>query len=247
MRGRSEQHRLLDRRTFLAAVAVTPFLANGCGDRAPSAATRPIDEFILQYHGDAIRCLYYDRQLAGDRPGCLAIVLLHGANADATQWFDIGLVDAIDNADLGDRIRRIVAIAPDLASHSDAAAMVSGALLPAIDSRFAPGHRSLSGISRGAAVALEMGRTSDVVSIGLHSPAARLARPATSVGWRCWIDCGDSDSLTDEAHRLAGLLAEGGVDVTEHHWPGGHDRAYWRNHLPDYLAFHIESAQRSMQ
>ncbi len=238
--------RLLDRRTFLAALAAAPLLAAGCSDNSPSFSMHQVDEFTLRHRGDDIRCLYYDRQLAGDRPGCLAIVLLHGASADATQWFDIGLVDAIDNADFGDNIHRIVAIAPDIANHSEAAAMVTDALLPALDSRFAPGHVSLSGISRGAAVAVEAGRTSDVVSVGLHSPALRLADPVTPVGWRCWIDCGDSDSLSDEAHRLAGLFVDSGIDVTEHRWSGRHDRAYWRSHLPAYLAFHIDSAHRSM-
>jgi len=246
MKIESAQRRLLNRRTFLAALAATPLIANGCSDSSPPPAAKAIDEFMLQHRGDEIRCLYHDRHLGGDRPGCLAIVLLHGAGADATQWFDIGLVDAIDNADLGDSIRRVVAIAPNITNHGQAATMVTEALLPAIDPRFAPGHTSLSGISRGAGVAVEAGRASGVVSIGLHSPALRLTAPVTSVDWRCWIDCGDSDSLADEAHRLAGLFTDSGVDVTERRWPGGHDRAYWRRHLPAYLAFHIQSANRSM-
>ncbi len=237
---------LLDRRSFLAALTAAPLLAAGCTASSPPPKVHQVDEFTLRHRGDDIRCLYYDRQLAGDRPGCLAIVLLHGANADATQWFDIGLVEAIDNAELTASIHRIVAIAPDIADHNDGAAMVTDVLLPAIDSRFAPGHVSLSGISRGAAVAVVAGRTSDVVSVGLHSPAVRFTVPVTPVGWRCWIDCGDGDPLSGEAHRLVGRFVDSGIDVTEHRWPGGHDRAYWRSHLPDYLAFHIDSAHRSM-
>ena len=241
-------HGTISRRTLLAAIAFVPVAVTACSARRPRPARSP-DSFTLDHAGSSVRCLYYDRLVQGDAANCLAIVLIHGANADATQWFDIGLVDAVDQVDLGTSIHRIVAVAPDVANVDVATSLVVDSLLPAIAPRFAPGFHAVSGISRGAAVALSVARTpvTPFISVGLHSPAVALNDPIAPVHWRCWIDVGDSDSLATSATQTATVLIASGVDVTTHHWSGGHDRAYWRSHLPDYIAFHVDSARRLRQ
>jgi predicted esterase len=191
--------------------------------------------------------VFYDQLISGDRPGCLLIVLLHGSGADATQWIDIGLVNAVDNLQLGSGVRRVVAVAPDLADHAQASSLVIDALLPHVDVRFGPGMLAIGGISRGAAGALEVARDPGVsmLSVGLHSPAIRLRQPVERASWSCFVDVGNDDSLAASATETAAALRHSGIAVSEHHWPGGHNRQYWRRHLPDYLAFHVATAKRS--
>lgn len=231
----------LSRRRFLVAFGVAPFIA-GCADS--KARTSEVRSFTVDHDGTPVRCLFHDRQLAGDRPGCLAIVLLHGAGATADQWFDIGLAARMDELDLPAGVHRVVAVAPDIDDHDTASNLVISAVLPAIDPRFAPGMRSISGISRGAVGALDVAsELGDVlVSVGLHSPAIRLTGPIAAFPARCWLEVGESDALDEAATATAAALTASGIDVVSHVWPGGHDRTYWRRHLADYLAFHVDSA-----
>ncbi|TPW10158.1 MAG: esterase, partial [Acidimicrobiaceae bacterium] len=158
------------------------------------------------------------------------------------------LVNAVDTLSFGPDIHRVVAVAPDLADHNQAASLVIGSLLPNVDHRFAPGMLAISGISRGAigALAVAQDPAAGMISVGLHSPALHLQAPIEDAPWRCLIDVGDDDSLAAAATDTASMLRDSGIDVTERHWPGGHDRQYWRAHLVDYLAFHLDSAQRSI-
>lgn len=233
----------MSRRSLLAGLAVCTLGLDGCR-RSSSTAKQ---QFSVSYDGRSVRCLVHERLAGGGGTSVLAIVLIHGAGADATQWFDIGLIDAIEGLDLNRSLDRVVAVAPDIADHHTAFDLIAGPLLDAVDARFAPSHHSVSGISRGAASVLDVGRRGDVadlVSVGLHSPAIRLTDPIETDSWRCWIDVGDADSLTDDTKTTADTLRRSGLDVTEQHWPGGHDRAYWRRHLPEYLAFHVASVDR---
>lgn len=237
----------VSRRTVLVGALAVPFIVSGCRTTSTTGSRPAPGEFTINHNGADVRCLFHDRLLAGDRPGCLVIVLLHGAGADASQWFDIGVAAAIDALALGPAVHRVVAVAPDLVDHERAASLVIDTLLAHLDRRFAPGMWAISGISRGAAVALDVARDPNTAmrSVGLHSPALRLNAPIEPVTWPAFIDVGNDDSLVDTATRTSSFLRDSGVDVTEHHWPGGHDRPYWRRHLPDYLAFHADAAQRS--
>ncbi len=53
-----------------------------------------------------------------------------------------------------------------------------------------------------------------------------------------WLDVGDQDSLKSGDASLAAALKAGGVSTVFNQWPGGHNRVYWREHVPDYLAFY---------
>ncbi len=52
-------------------------------------------------------------------------------------------------------------------------------------------------------------------------------------GARIWLDGGYDDPFRSADEDLAAALG-----VTMHHWPGGHDGAYWDAHMERYLAFY---------
>ena len=197
-----------------------------------------IGRFEIQHAGQRVRCLYH-RSAPTDVPP-LAIVLLHGAGADASQWVDIGLRDAID-AVSARHPTALVAVAPDVDASSPVSMLLEG-LLPAIEHRFRP-HSAfgISGISRGAGQALETAVATPwrFESLGLHSPAVSASVEISRSPAAVMIDAGDRDPLERSARRLAADFARSGVAVTELWPPGGHDRQYWRAHLRSYLAFHL--------
>ncbi len=233
-------HSRIDRRHFLELITATPFVAAACTTRdsrpAPAAA---MSEFTIDDHGTPVRCLYHE---AGDasQQNRTAIILLHGASADAAQWTDIGLVDALDQLAYPG-VRSAVAIAPDIGEPPLVERLVLDTVVPVVIERFAPDHFAISGISRGGAMALTIARREPTRfgSVGLHSAATNLTSPIEPVGWRCWVDVGTDDHLRNAAATTANSLRASGVTVEEHVWPGGHDRAYWRRHLTDYLDFHV--------
>ena len=54
-----------------------------------------------------------------------------------------------------------------------------------------------------------------------------------------WLDGGADDSFRTADTELAKLL-----HVRYHHWPGGHNGAYWSAHMPAYLRFYSASLAR---
>lgn len=229
-----------------------PVVGSACGHHANGAATprrrTDAEAFTIPYNGSDVRCLFHDQLLAGDPARALLIVLLHGSGADASQWTDIGLIDAIDGVhlDLGSAVHRVVAVAPDIADPSRAPDFVVDTLLPHLDVRFGAGMLAISGISSGAASSLQIARDRHTAmgSVGLHSPAIHLSEPIENASWPCFVDVGNDDPLDNAASNTADVLRKSGIDVSEHHWPGRHDRAYWRQHLTEYVAFHVDVARR---
>src|SRR5262245_51863687 len=126
----------LTRRTFLLGAAGTQFALASCGRQPTAVSTAPAhldaETFRIRHHGTDVRCLFHDQLLAGDRDGCLLVVLLHGSGADATQWTDIGMVRAVDGLRLSvrSRVHRVVAVAPDIADPAHAPDFVVNTLLP---------------------------------------------------------------------------------------------------------------------
>ncbi len=238
----------MTRRTFVLGAAGAPIALAGCGEQQTATTHHHAEAFAVSHDGTEVRCLFYDQSIAEDPDRCLLVVLLHGAGADATQWTDIGLVAAVDGLELSLRsvVHRVVAVAPDIADHARAPDLVVNTLLPHLDVRFGAGMLAISGISRGAASSLAVARerSTHMGSVGLHSPAIQLRRTIERPAWSCFIDVGDDDPLAAHAADTAEVLRASGIDVTEHHWPGGHDRSYWRRHLPEYLTFHVARARR---
>jgi S-formylglutathione hydrolase FrmB len=232
-----------DRRSFLGLLATSPVWASACV-REAGGVSPEIDTLTVRYGNQDVRCLFHQVN-AGRGQAPLAILLLHGAHADATQWTDIGLIDTLDQLGRLHADRSLVAIAPDLASPPRAESMITDAILPTIVQRFQPELTAISGISMGGAMALDLATAMPTVfnSLGLHSPAVRLDAPTDRFEWPCWIDVGEGDPLSDAVTQTAQLLRDSGIAVSEHHWPGGHDRRYWRSHLHDYLSFHLSAGR----
>jgi predicted esterase len=232
------------RREVLGAAAVLG-LAGCTGTTRTTRTANGIHELVLR-HGDRdVRCLARS-SVAGVVPP-LAVVLLHGAGADATQWVDIGLAAAVDRV-ASSHVTPLVAVAPDV-DPAILSAFVFETLLPAIEQRDHPhGAFAISGISRGAGEALDLALAAPhrFESVGLHSPAVpRGVAPTRALG-PVFVDAGSADPLRDGARRLADGLRSAGVRVTTS-WPlGRHDRAYWRAHLEQYLDFHVGVHEGSM-
>jgi enterochelin esterase-like enzyme len=55
---------------------------------------------------------------------------------------------------------------------------------------------------------------------------------------RVYLDVGRNDSLAPEVKAFAAALETHGLKPAFHLYPGGHDRAYWRAHTAEYLAFY---------
>jgi predicted esterase len=225
-------------RRQLLGLGVLVWLA-GC-QTAPATPVASGGSFQVSHAGRSVRCLFCASPPTTVPP--LAVVLLHGAGADASQWTDIGLASAVDDVAAG-HPTPLLAVAPDLGVSGDVSALVLDGVLPAVEQRWHPhGAAAISGISRGGGQALQtvLRAPRRFSSLGLHSPAlpSTLDVPPGTVP--VFIDAGDRDALLPSARRLADELRRIGIDVTTQWDPGGHDRSYWRAHLAAYLAFHLD-------
>jgi enterochelin esterase family protein len=181
------------------------------------------------------------------------LYLLHGAGADETQWTDIGTATAADSLiDSG-------AIGPMIIVMPDGGPAVSDQLVDGLSANLVPwtdrtyrtipdrGSRAVGGISRGGRIALlSAGLHGDQFgSVGGHSPAvsapdaapdvlAGLTDPSIAIE----IDVGEDDLLRGGAEAFAGAIAGAGGATQVVISAGGHTRAYWRQHVSDYLRFY---------
>lgn len=129
---------------------------------------------------------------------------------------------------------------------------------------------AVGGISMGGFGALDLARLypGRFCAVGAHSPAlwrtgaetapgafdhaadfaahdvvrAAATAPETWAAAPVWVDTGVNDPFVPGTDALlAGLRGSGEVDLTEHRWPGGHEGAYWREHMDEYLRFYARS------
>lgn len=190
------------------------------------------------------------------------LLLLHGSNADDSQWLRLGLVDALeDKHRLGNAPPMIIvmpfgdAIANLNQFEAASYDTILLELLDLVDQRYrTDGRRAIGGISRGGFWAYHLGlRFPDsFVAIGGHSPffdeghAAPAYNPldlATALppetGLRLWLDRGSRDFAADGVDRMHLLLRRVGIDHQYHVYTGGgHDEASWRRHVGEYLDFY---------
>jgi enterochelin esterase-like enzyme len=196
----------------------------------------------------------YDSQVY-DLP---VIYLLHGANADQTQWLDVNLRLSADKVISETRTPFVVVMPGGEYRYSvDYGAFVLNELLPMMEQQYkvspSADERAIGGISLGGYWALRIafehpklfvaaGGHSPVVSgYGVHDPL-RLARVAGGLGHlRVTLDAGDADALRSGASQLAGVLRKRRVSVSFAVHPGEHNRPYWRAHSEEYLAFYVQS------
>ena len=179
------------------------------------------------------------------------VFLLHGAGTDASQWPAIGIPAAADALISSAQIPPMIVVMPDggRTMPDSLANDLVDRLVPWTDRTYRtiadPGDRAVGGISRGGRVALLAAAAHPGVfaGVGGHSPAvgsrddavaARLDQRAGPIRF----DVGSHDSLrTGVEHFASQVRAAGGsADLVEA--DGGHDRAYWRAHVVDYLRFY---------
>jgi enterochelin esterase-like enzyme len=178
------------------------------------------------------------------------ILLIHGASADETQWTDIGMTTEADRLVVDGEIAPSILVMPDFRDTAAAreAQVVVDRVVPWVDAQYRtlrdPGHRAVGGISRGGGAALVAAAMRPDVfgSVAAHSPAIsgnldQLRDGLTALGGSIRIDVGADDGLRDSAVRFADSLTAAGIDVELRVDPGGHDRAYWRAHVDEYLRF----------
>ena len=181
------------------------------------------------------------------------VYLLHGGSDNVGFFLELGLREDMDDA------LSSGAVGPMLLVLVDGGPMFTGdgsvpegfddylatELIPDVDHRWRTlaerAGRAVGGVSLGGRHALEFaaGRPSLVAAAGGHSttvPRSLGALAAAAIP--IYLDVGESDGLYDDDKALAGRLRRLGADVRWHPAEGGHGRAYWSAHLPDYLRFY---------
>lgn len=183
------------------------------------------------------------------------IYLLHGGNADETQWPDLRVAEAADDL-IAHGSAPFVVVMPggDYRAGVDYAAFVLGDLLPEVERQFqvstARAGRAIGGISLGGYWALKLafrhpelfaaaGGHSPVVDRGHADDPLALARTANGIDQLAvTLDVGDADTLGTSTKRLAAVLQARGIAVAFSIMAGKHDRVYWRAHTPAYVQFY---------
>jgi len=183
------------------------------------------------------------------------IYLLHGGNADETQWPDLRVAQAADDL-IAHGAAPFVVVMPggDYRATIDYAAFVLGDLLPEVERQFqvstARAGRAIGGISLGGYWALKLafshpgffaaaGGHSPVVDRGHADDPFALARTANDLDHLAvTLDVGDADTLSTSTKQLARVLQARGISVALSIMSGKHDRVYWRAHTSEYLRFY---------
>lgn len=214
------------------------------------AATTETVEFGSQRWG-ADRAIVHIAGCPTDRVD--VIYLLHGANADRTQWTDVGALDAVDSL-IAANGGSVAVIIPDAEGayrcrercEAPIADYVLTELEPLLTRHsLTARQRVIAGISRGGQYALGVASTRPdaFAAVAAHSPAvvpATTFEPLAGIAIPIWLDVGDDDPLAPSVADLASLLDDGAPQVTATFQPGDHDRAYWRAHVPDYVTWYLE-------
>ena len=189
------------------------------------------------------------------------LYLLHGVNADHTQWPDLNVAPDADALIAQRAIAPLVIVMPDgdYRAGEDYAAFVLRDLMPHVEqtarvSRERAG-RAIGGLSRGGYWALYLALLHpDLFSaVGGHSPvtnpalAEALALPSGAAErrtLRIYLDVGRNDPLAPSAASLAAAAQARGLETVFHSYDGGHNRDYWRAHTAEYLVFYAAGWRR---
>lgn len=178
------------------------------------------------------------------------LILIHGSRADGAQWIDIGATTGADRLTRNAEIAPTILVMPDDGEWSSAveADNAINALVPWVDATFRTvpdrNHRAIGGISRGGAAALRAAaaRPDLFGAVGGLSPTvpgdpAVLAQGLRPLSGRIALHVGSSDMLRGSVEQLAAVIRADGSSVELGVADGGHDRAFWRKQVPDFLRF----------
>lgn len=191
------------------------------------------------------------------------IYLLHGGNADETQWPDLRVAPVADDL-IAHGTAPFVMVMPggDYRAGIDYAAFFLGDLLPEVERQFqvstVRAGRAIGGISLGGYWALKLAFSHPdlFAAVGGHSPVVdrghaddpfALARTANGIDQLAvTLDVGDADTLGTNTERLAVVLRARGIAVAFRILAGKHDRVYWRAHTPAYLRFYCQALSEAI-
>ncbi len=189
------------------------------------------------------------------------LYLLHGVNADHTQWLDLNVAPDADALIAQRTLAPFVIVMPDgdYRVGEDYATFVLRDLLPHVEqttrvSRERAG-RAIGGLSRGGywALYLALMHPNLLAAVGGHSPAtnAALTELLTLNGdaiarnaLRIYLDVGRNDYLAPGVMPFAAAVQARGLNSVFHIYAGGHARAYWRAHTSEYLLFYAADWRR---
>lgn len=192
------------------------------------------------------------------------VYLFHGSIQDSSHWLDLGWASYADAGILSGRFAPFIAIMPfngNLGNISSGGAKSIEAvtvenLLPFVEMNFCvlagASGRSIGGISRGGYWALEIafrqpelfgavaGHSSHLrfeTDPARYNPLATYAEADLSA-MRIWLDRGETDFLRPGQDQLHERLVAAGISHDYHVNPGGHNDAYWVEHMDEYVDWH---------
>ena len=193
------------------------------------------------------------------------LLLLHGSDADDSQWTRLGFLSALDAAIHQGGAPPMIVLMPyggSIANRNQfngiSYDLILLDLIEQVEARYrANGRRALGGISRGGFWAYHLGLRfpADFVAIGGHSPyfdgdhaeaadnpldLARSLNQDTRL--RLWLDRGTTDHAADGIDQMHVILRQGGVahDYVVHAG-GDHSEASWRRYVDGYLGFYASA------
>ncbi|MDE2854912.1 MAG: CapA family protein [Chloroflexota bacterium] len=190
------------------------------------------------------------------------LLLLHGSNADDSQWTRLGLVNALESAIRAGSAPPMIVLMPfggSIANKNEFNGVSYDAILldlldQARDRYRLNGRQAIGGISRGGFWAYHLGLrfASRFVAIGGHSPYFDLnhAAPAynpldladalsADTHLQVWLDRGTTDHAADGVDRMHLILRKRGVPHEYVvHAGGDHSEATWGQFVEDYVSFY---------
>ena len=189
------------------------------------------------------------------------LYMLHGLTYTDDQWGRLGIASSADSMITDGEIKPLVIVmpynpSPKLPSTNRFGLALIDELIPHIETNYTvckeQSCRMIGGLSRGGGWAYDLFvHHPDVFSkVGGHSPAMFKHDPRYLVWWienayqgqQLWVDVGDKDAETGYLLDIQKRLAEKGIDMTFHIWPGIHEEAYWQEHVTEYLSWYMQGS-----
>jgi enterochelin esterase-like enzyme len=214
-------------------------------------------------YGSGSFFIYLPPCYAADVPqGYPVLYLLHGANADNTQWIDLGVPAVADRLIQSRQIPATIIVMPREVGYtqdpntSEYGNWIIQALIPWVDTHYRTcpeqSCRAIGGLSRGGSWAFRIGLSDwkDFGAIGLDSavpfsgdlassPSRFIQIPASQKP-RFYLDIGKDDASVKPALQVVETLTNLRITVEWHLSDGAHNRAYWRAHVEDYLRWYFK-------
>ena len=216
---------------------------------------------LFKYYDFPVKFRIYIPASAMEGDPCPVLYLLHGQSQTEAIWEEMGIVRMLDEMIKSGEISPMIVVMPreekyleDL-NQADYDQIIIEQLFPYIESNFPvtkeKSGRAIGGISRGAVWAqkIAFNQYGYFGALGQHSlPAAffsnyylnclQQADPDHANQLKIWIDSGADDPYLKGALKFRDQLTELKIHCQFEIEPGGHDLAYWKAHLREYLQWY---------